>query len=101
MSAATEWSTPSVAYTGLAINTAQTELYAASAGGIDVYNSSFTPIGTMFTTPGDIASAGLVPFNVKDIGGDVFVTYALLDTQRRPPPLSARARLRSSVRAGR
>ena len=65
-----------VAYTGLAINTAQTELYAASAGGIDVYNSSFTPIGTMFTTPGDIASAGLVPFNVKDIGGDVFVTYA-------------------------
>ena len=59
----------------MAINTAQTELYAASEGGITVYNSSFTPVGTMFATPSGIP-AGLVPFDVKDIGGNVFVTYA-------------------------
>src|SRR5262249_40438158 len=29
-----------------------------------------------FQTPGEIADRGLVPFNVTDIGGDVYVTYA-------------------------
>lgn len=67
-------------YTGLAINQAATELFAANdagAGSIDVFNSSFTQVmGAGFATPTSISMAGLVPFDVKDIGGNVFVTYA-------------------------
>src|SRR5260370_8480110 len=56
-------------------------LYAAndSAGTIDVFNSTFAPVDLgdhAFRTPGEIAARGLVPFNVTDIGGDVYVTYA-------------------------
>lgn len=77
-----EWTTPGASYTGLAINQANTTLYAANdagAGGIDVFNSAFAPMALSagaFATPTAIVSAGLVPFNVKDIGGNVFVTYA-------------------------
>ena len=66
-------------YTGLAINQADTMLYAANGvtGAIDVFNSSFAPT----TVPGGFIDpnlpAGYVPFNVQDIGGDVYVTYAL------------------------
>ena len=44
-----EWSTPGALYTGLAINQADTMLYAANsagAGGINVYNSSFVPVSS-------------------------------------------------------
>ena len=66
-------------FTGLAINQADTELFAANtagAGGIDVFNSSFvqqTLSPGAFVNP---AAGGLVPFNVTDLGGNVFVTYA-------------------------
>ena len=57
-----------------------TRLFAANdagAGSIDVFNSSFAQVtGAGFATPAAIAAAGLVPFDVKDIGGNVFVTYA-------------------------
>jgi uncharacterized protein (TIGR03118 family) len=80
-SATVEAMTPNAVYTGLAINSAQTMLYAAndSAGTIDVFNSSFGSVDlghNAFKTPGQIAARGLVPFNVTDIGGDVYVTYA-------------------------
>jgi len=76
-----EHTTPGAVYTGLAVNEAHTMLYAAndSAGTIDVFNSSFDPVDLghhAFRTPGQIAARGLVPFNVTDIGGDVYVTYA-------------------------
>jgi uncharacterized protein (TIGR03118 family) len=76
-----EVTTPGAVYTGLAVNEAQTMLYAAntSAGTIDVFNSSFDPVDLgdhAFQTPGQIAARGLVPFNVTDIGGHVYVTYA-------------------------
>jgi uncharacterized protein (TIGR03118 family) len=64
-------------YTGLAINGAQTRLYAAntSLGRVDVFDSNFTPFGSnAFHDP--LLPSGLVPFNVRDIGGDVYVTYA-------------------------
>jgi uncharacterized protein (TIGR03118 family) len=67
-------------FTGLAINHTDTELFAANtagAGGIDVFNNSFNQISLgagAFATP--TAAAGLVPFNVTDLGGNVFVTYA-------------------------
>ena len=76
-----EVTTPGAVYTGLAVNDAHTMLYAAndSAGTIDVFNSSFDPVDLgdhAFRTPGQIEARGLVPFNVTDIGGDVYVTYA-------------------------
>lgn len=68
--------TPNAVYTGLAINAAQTQLYAVdTAGGkIDVFDSSFAPV----SLPGAFANPfpGLVPFNVQDIGGSIYVTYA-------------------------
>ena len=62
-------------YTGLAINQAQTQLYAANvaAGTIDVFDNTFTKVSTIATPP---IAAGLVPFNVQDIGGKIYVTYA-------------------------
>jgi uncharacterized protein (TIGR03118 family) len=73
--------TPGALFTGLAVNQAHTMLYAAddSAGTIDVFNSNFAPVDLgdhAFRTPGQIAARGLVPFNVTDIGGNVYVTYA-------------------------
>jgi len=69
--------TPGAVYTGLAINGAQTRLYAARAGGIDVFDSSFNPVGLgpdAFVNPE--LPHGLVPFNVRNISGDIVVTYA-------------------------
>lgn len=79
-----EVTTPGAVYTGLAVNEAHTMLYAANtkAGTIDVFDSNFDPVDLgdlghhAFQTPGQIAARGLVPFNVTDIGGDVYVTYA-------------------------
>jgi uncharacterized protein (TIGR03118 family) len=77
-------------YSGLAVNQAQTLLYAAdtAGGSIHVFNSSFAPVspGTgslvagAFATPAPILALGLNPFNVQDIHGSVYVTYALPGT---------------------
>jgi len=70
--------TPNAVYTGLAINTAGTRLYAAdNAGGrVNIFDSSFNPVNL----PGAFADpnipAGFVPFNVQNIGGKIYVTYA-------------------------
>src|SRR6201997_2542702 len=72
--------TPGATFTGLAINGAQTQLYAANgagSGSIDVFDSTFTPVSLAagaFVDPS--LPSGLVPFNVRNIGGDVFVVYA-------------------------
>jgi uncharacterized protein (TIGR03118 family) len=72
--------TAGAVYSGVAVNTAQTRIYAANdagAGGINVFNSTFTPVNlgaTAFVDPN--LPAGLVPFNVQDINGKVYVTYA-------------------------
>ena len=67
-------------YTGLAINTAGNMLYAANGAGtgsINVFNGSFAPVTL---APGAFVDptlpSGFVPFNVEDIGGTVYVTYA-------------------------
>jgi uncharacterized protein (TIGR03118 family) len=80
-SAVIQATTPGAVYTGLAINTAQTQLYAANdagAGSVDVFNSSFVKVTTpgAFATPAAVSALGLVPFNVQDINGKVYVTYA-------------------------
>ena len=79
-------SSPGVAYTGLAIQTSpQPQLYAARAGGIDVFNGSFTKVNTI-ATPTAISNLGLVPFNVQSIGDKVYATYA---PAGRPAQISA------------
>jgi uncharacterized protein (TIGR03118 family) len=73
--------TPGAVYTGLAIDSTSNPtplLYAANGttGSIDVFNGSFDAT----TVPGGFADptlpAGLIPFNVEDIGGKVYVAYA-------------------------
>lgn len=71
--------TPGAVYTGLAINGAQTRLYAANikAGTIDVFDCNFSPVKLgpdAFVNP--LLRPGLAPFNVQEIRGDVYVTYA-------------------------
>jgi uncharacterized protein (TIGR03118 family) len=78
-----QYTTAGACYTGLAINQAQTVLYAANnagTGSIDVFNSAFAPVSLgagAFATPAAISALGLDPFNVQDINGSVYVTYAL------------------------
>jgi uncharacterized protein (TIGR03118 family) len=73
--------TTGASYTGLAINQAQTQLYAANntgTGSINVFNSSFAPVSLgagAFATPSAISTLGFAPFNVQDIAGQVYVTY--------------------------
>jgi uncharacterized protein (TIGR03118 family) len=72
--------TAGAVYTGLAINGAQTRLYAANSAGtgrVDVFDSSFNPVNlgdSAFVNPA--LPDGLVPFNVREIGGNIYVTYA-------------------------
>jgi uncharacterized protein (TIGR03118 family) len=78
-SATIQATTPGAVYTGLAINSAQTRLFAANgaAGRIDVFDSTFAPVSlsaTAFVDP--TLPAQLVPFNVQNIGGKIYVTYA-------------------------
>jgi uncharacterized protein (TIGR03118 family) len=86
--------TPGAVYTGLAINGAQTRLYAADdvpPGRIDVFDSSFGPLNLAAGAFVDRSlPTGLVPFNVQDIGGDIYVTYAPAGLQNmRQAPLGA------------
>lgn len=73
-----EVTTPGAVYTGLAINSTGTRLYAADGAGarVNVFDSSFAAV----TLPGAFTDptlpAGFVPFNVQDINGKVYVTYA-------------------------
>jgi uncharacterized protein (TIGR03118 family) len=66
-------------FTGLAINKANNELFAANTAGgtIDAFNNQFQLMSTnAFVAPTAVSGKGLVPFNVTDLGGNVFVTYA-------------------------
>ena len=73
-------SSAGASYTGLAIgtNNSNTFLYAANfhAGTVDVFDSAFAAAmpGT-FKDP--TLPAGYAPFNVQNLGGKLYVTYAL------------------------
>jgi uncharacterized protein (TIGR03118 family) len=73
-----EATTPGAVYTGLAINAAGTRLYAANGAGarIDVFDSTFASVGLPGSFADPTLPSGFVPFNVQDIGGRVYVTYA-------------------------
>jgi uncharacterized protein (TIGR03118 family) len=84
-------STPGAIYTGLAeaSNGAGTFLYAANSapgGHINVFNSTWGPasLSGNFTDP--TLPAGLVPFNIQNIGGNLYVTYASLGPGGTPMP---------------
>jgi uncharacterized protein (TIGR03118 family) len=82
--------TPGAVYTGLAIgNPSSTPLLFAANGAqnrIDVFNGLFAPVSLAgnFTDPN--LPAGFVPFNVQNIGGNLYVTYALAG---RPAQIAA------------
>lgn len=87
-----EATTPGAVYTGLAQGSTSTGtfLYAANSapgGGINVFNSGWTsvvfPPGT-FTDPN--LPSGFVPFNIQNINGNLYVTYAMLTPTGSPLP---------------
>jgi uncharacterized protein (TIGR03118 family) len=78
-SATIQATTPGAVYTGIGVNEAQTRIYAANSagtGGINVFDASFAPVSLpgAFTDPN--LPAGFVPFNVDNIDGKLYVTYA-------------------------
>ncbi|HAB15358.1 MAG TPA: TIGR03118 family protein [Verrucomicrobiota bacterium] len=70
-------------YKGLAIgnNGSADHLYAANfkEGSIDVFDTAFAPasLSGSFTDP--TLPAGYAPFNIQNLGGKLYVTYALQD----------------------
>ena len=76
-SAETVFSETGAVYKGLAISDAKNVLYAAnfSQGTIDVFSGT-SRIGA-FSDPS--IPAGYAPFNVENIGGKIYVTFALSD----------------------
>ena len=84
-------SSAGAAYFGLAIGTvtsttgANTFLYAANfhAGSIDVFDSTFAavPMPNAFKDP--MLPNGYAPFNVQNLGGKLYVAYALQNGDKR------------------
>lgn len=81
-------------YTGLALGNvgASNYLYAANGltGQVDVYDTSFTPVTLTgnFNDPGPNPD-GLVPFNIHNVGGRMFVTYAEAGPSADEAPLGS------------
>jgi uncharacterized protein (TIGR03118 family) len=76
---------PDAVYKGLAISTGRHDfLYAANfhAGTIDVFNGSYQLVhrSGSFTDPS--LPAGYAPFNIQNIDGKLFVTYAMQDSAK-------------------
>jgi uncharacterized protein (TIGR03118 family) len=73
-------------YKGLAVlETGTPMLYAANfhTGNIDVFDGTFAPIAVSggFTDPN--LPAGYAPFNITNIGGKLYVTYAVQDANKK------------------
>lgn len=70
-------------YKGLAVGNdgGKEVLYAANfrSGQVEMYDASFSKVG-QFTDP--TVPAGYAPFNVQVLGGKVYVTFALQDSQK-------------------
>jgi uncharacterized protein (TIGR03118 family) len=83
--------TPGAIYTGLAeaSNGTSNFLYAANSapgGKVNVFNSAWQPatLPGSFTDP--MLPSGLVPFNIQNIGGNLYVTFASLGPGGVPMP---------------
>jgi uncharacterized protein (TIGR03118 family) len=82
--AVTKVTTPNAVYKGLAIGTVGSDsfIYAANFknGSIDVFGTNFTAINFGPGTFIDPAiPVGYAPFNIQNLGGKLYVTYALKD----------------------
>ena len=83
---AVDGSASGAVYKGLAIASTATGdfLYATNfhAGTVDVFDSHFNPVHITgaFTDPG--LPAGYAPFGIQNIGGTIYVTYALQDADQ-------------------
>ena len=80
-------SDPNAVYKGLAISgdNSGVALYAANfkAGTIDVFSSTFSAVNFGPGTFTDATlPAGFAPFNVQNLGGKIYVTYALQDADK-------------------
>jgi uncharacterized protein (TIGR03118 family) len=79
-------STAGAVYKGLALATADSgpRLYAANfnAGTVDVFDTNFAPVmrAGAFTDPN--IPFGFAPFNIQNLGGRLYVTYAKQDDQQ-------------------
>jgi uncharacterized protein (TIGR03118 family) len=77
-------------YTGLAIGTSgfSTYLYAAdfTNGTIDVFDSNYNPVTVTNAFQDSSIPAGYAPFNVQNLGGNLYVAYA---QQNGPTNLAA------------
>lgn len=71
-------------YTGLAMatNGSNTYLYAANlhSGTIDVFDSNFAAVTLTNAFQDANIPAGYAPFNIQNLGGNLYVTYALQNT---------------------
>ena len=89
--AVVEHTTAGAIYTGLAqaSNNTGTFLYAANSapgGGINVFASNWQPASLSGSFTDTNLPAGLVPFNIQNIGGNLYVTYAALGPGGTPMP---------------
>jgi len=75
--------TDGASFTGLAIGAvgASTFLYAAdfANGRIDVFNGSFLPATVAGTFSDPTLPAGFMPYNIQNVGGNLYVEYAKVD----------------------
>jgi uncharacterized protein (TIGR03118 family) len=77
----------SAVYTGLAVGgtTAAPMLYAANfnSGKIEVFDVNFAPVtlANAFADPG--IPAGFAPYNIQNLGGSLYVTYAMQDAYKQ------------------
>ncbi|HEU0138215.1 MAG TPA: TIGR03118 family protein [Bryobacteraceae bacterium] len=70
-------------YTGLA--SAGDVLYAAnfSAGAIDAFDAGFNPLTLQGSFSDPNLPAGYSPFNIQNVGGELYVMYALFDPDEK------------------
>lgn len=73
------FSTPDAVYKGLAISNTKDTLYAANfhGGTIDVFDSSHSAPIASYSDP--TIPAGFAPFNIQNVGGVFYVTFAKQD----------------------
>lgn len=72
-------------YKGLALaNNGSDNLYAANfnSGNIDVFNSSFAPVSVAGGFTDANIPAGFAPFDIENVGGKLYVTYARQDADK-------------------
>jgi uncharacterized protein (TIGR03118 family) len=80
-------------YTGLAIGTngSNTYLYAANfnSGAIEVYDSNYNPVTLTNAFQDSNLPAGYAPFNIQNLAGNLYVAYALQNTDKNFAVLGA------------